>query len=49
MTQRALCLDGKNSAYNTTDCGAPPIPNPTSPLRIRSQVNIGAKALNAPK
>jgi len=49
ITQRALCFAGRNSAYNTTDCGAPPIPKPTRPLSMRSHTKIGARALNAPK
>lgn len=40
-TERARCFDGKNSLYNVTDCGAPPIPNPTSPLNKSIQINAG--------
>ncbi len=48
-TQRALCLAGRNSAYKTTDCGAPPMPKPTRPRRISNQANTGAIDDNAPK
>jgi hypothetical protein len=49
ITHLARCLEGKNSAYKVTLCGAPPIPNPTKPLNISSQMNMGAKADSAPK
>lgn len=49
ITHLALCCDGKNSAYSTTDWGAPPMPKPTRPLRIKSHIKIGEIADNAPK
>ena len=48
-THLALCLDGRNSAYRVTDCGAPPIPKPTSPLKINIQMKVGENDDRKPK